>query len=79
MIKTFTQNDLIRYLYRETTEKETDEIRQALLADPELHEQFYELCSATHELQRAEWQPSTSTVVNILNHVRSLSQEKTNR
>ena len=76
MIKTFTQNDLIRYLYHETTEKETEEISQALIADPELHTQFEELRSVSNSLDKGQMQPSSSVVLNILSHVRNLSQRK---
>ena len=36
MTQTFTQDDLIRYIYHETTEKETREIDRALICDSEL-------------------------------------------
>ncbi|GCC50960.1 hypothetical protein SanaruYs_11790 [Chryseotalea sanaruensis] len=76
MIKTFTQNDLIRFLYHETTEKETEEIKHALLSDPELNEQFNQLCSMTKELDGGLLKPSSATVLNILSHVRSVSSVK---
>ena len=43
MIKTFTQTDLIRYLYHETTEKERKEIDNALICDSELRALYNEL------------------------------------
>lgn len=76
MIKIFTQNDLIRYLYRETSEKETEEISHALISDPELSEQFNQLRSVTKELDNGLLQPSSSTILNILSHVRSVSTPK---
>ena len=76
MIKIFTQNDLIRYLYHETSEKETEEINHALISDPELNEQFNQLCSDAKELDKGLLQPSSSTVLNILSHVRSISTPK---
>ncbi|MCZ8216574.1 MAG: hypothetical protein O9262_10070, partial [Cyclobacteriaceae bacterium] len=75
-IKTFTQNDLIRFLYHETTEKETEEIKHALLSDPELNEQFNQLCSLTQALDGGLLKPSSATVLNILGHVRSVSSVK---
>ena len=44
MIKTFTQTDLMRYLYQETTEEESREIDRALLCDGELKALYNELC-----------------------------------
>lgn len=43
MIKTFTQNDLIRYIYNETSPKEAVEIQKALLCDIALHEEHKSL------------------------------------
>ena len=43
MIKTFTQNDLIRYIYDETSQEESIEIQQALLCDGVLNDEFRSL------------------------------------
>jgi anti-sigma factor RsiW len=66
MIKTFTQTDLIRYLYQETTAEETREIEAALHCDAELREQYYELFTLKGELNAAALQPSAETLNNIL-------------
>jgi hypothetical protein len=75
MIKTFTQNDLIRFLYHETSEKETKEINKALLCDSELQAQYKELNAVRHELDSARLEPSAASVQNILHYARSM-QEK---
>jgi hypothetical protein len=75
MIKTFTQNDLIRFLYHETSEKETKEINRALLCDSELQAQYKELSALRHELDTARLEPSAASIQNILNYARSM-QEK---
>ena len=75
MTKTFTQNDLIRYLYHETSEKETTEINKALICDSELQEHFKELMATKGQLDSAQLQPSASTVLNILSYAQGL-QEK---
>ncbi len=75
MIKTFTQNDLIRFLYHETSEKETKEINKALLCDSELQAQYKELNFVRHELDSARLEPSSESVQNILHYARSM-QEK---
>lgn len=71
MIKTFTQNDLMRYLYRETTEKEEQEITKALLADNELRELYQSMSALKAELDKTPLEPSSSTVLNILSYSRS--------
>jgi len=43
MTRTFTQNDLIRYIYDETSHEESIKIQQALLIDGGLHEEFKSL------------------------------------
>jgi anti-sigma factor RsiW len=50
MTKTFTQNDLIRYIYNETSPKESVEIQQALLCNDKLHEEHKQLSSMVNLL-----------------------------
>ncbi len=77
MIKTFTQNDLIRFLYQETSEEETKEISKALLCDSDLQNQYVELLAITKEVSRAEMQPSSSAILNILSYSRSMQEKHT--
>ena len=76
MIKTFTKNDLIRYLYRETTEKEETEINKALVSDAELLAVYDQLCQMKKDIDNATLEPSSSTVLNILSYARSVDQKK---
>jgi hypothetical protein len=76
MIKTFTKDDLIRYLYHETTEKEEQEIKHALLFDAELRTAYSNLCAMKNELDNARLEPSPKTVMNILDYSRSKSAAK---
>jgi hypothetical protein len=75
MIKTFTQNDLIRYLYQETSETETTQIHKALICDSELQEQYKELTATKCQLDTARLQPSVVAIENILRYANGL-QEK---
>ena len=75
MIKTFTQTDLIRFLYHETTEKETREINNALLCDSELQILYNELCSVKKDMDQSRLEPSSSTVLNILSYARGVHQK----
>ena len=72
MIQTFTQTDLIRYLYHETTEEEKKEIDRALVRDSKLKALYNEICAALKDLDKATLQPSASTVFKILNYSKSL-------
>ena len=76
MIKTFTQNDLMRYLYHETTEKEEQEINKALLTDTELRNLYSSMLAMKNEMDKAQLEPSPATVMNILNYSRSGQHQK---
>jgi hypothetical protein len=76
MIKTFTQTDLIRYLYQETTEAETREISKALLCDNELQALYNELYALIQEMDGVQLQPSPGTVLNILSYSKSLQEKR---
>ena len=76
MIKTFTQTDLIRYLYRETTEEEKSQIDRALKRDGNLKALLNEVRAALKDLDEAALQPSESTVFNILNYSRTLQTKE---
>lgn len=75
MIKTFTQNDLIRLLYHETSEEETREINKALLCDGELQAQYAQLKASKEALNEVQLKPSSSSVLNILSYSRSMQQK----
>ncbi|MBX2965126.1 MAG: hypothetical protein KF845_03205 [Cyclobacteriaceae bacterium] len=71
MIKTFTQDDLIRFLYHETTEKEEQEINKALLTDSELRAMYTSMCAVKKEMDASHLEPSAQTVLNILSYSKS--------
>lgn len=76
MIKTFTQIDLIRFLYHETSEEETKEINKALLCESELQEQFKELKDLRKELDALHLEPSPTSVQNIINYAKGLQENR---
>jgi len=63
MIKTFTQNDLIRYIYDETSHEEAIEIQQALLCNGRLQEEYKQL-STTKLMLDELLETSTSSSIN---------------
>lgn len=72
MTQTFTQNDIIRYIYKETSEEESLEIDNALLCNPTLLEMFLELDAAKVQLDGLIMVPSDHIVDNIIHYSRSL-------
>ena len=76
MIKTFTHDDLIRYIYHETTEEENREISKALLCESELRAAYTSLCAIKKEMDDAQMEPAPSTVLSILNYSRSTQVQK---
>jgi len=73
MIKTFTQNDLIRFIYKETSFAESKEIRKALLFDSDLLEKFKELKDCIRKLDSIEEAPSQKILHNILEYSKTLN------
>lgn len=61
----------MRYLYHETTEKEQQEISKALLADNTLRELYQSMSAMKTEMDKAQLEPASSTVLNILSYSRN--------
>lgn len=77
MIKTFTQDDLVRYIYQETTKEENIEIEQAMLFDEALADDYAELCGVVSSLNGIQKEPSQSTIDSILNYSKSFPLQAT--
>ncbi len=60
----------MRYLYHETTEKEEQEINKALLSDTELRVMYLSMVALKKQMDKAQLEPSPSTVLNILSYAR---------
>lgn len=73
MITNFTQNDLIRYVYGETTSEESNKIEQQMLLDTEFELQFKEICGIVGKLKEVNFTPSEGTLDNIRNYSKSLN------
>ncbi|MFY0605531.1 MAG: hypothetical protein JXR10_02380 [Cyclobacteriaceae bacterium] len=71
MIKTFTENDLIRFLYNELSKREAAALEQALVTDTHLQDQLEELQMIICELEKVNYSPSERSVHRILDHSRS--------
>ncbi|GAB5522658.1 MAG: hypothetical protein Roseis2KO_05300 [Roseivirga sp.] len=71
MIKTFTQDDLVRYIYQETTPEESIEIETALIFDEQLAEAYNDLNGTVESLKAVKLKPSENTVDKILSYSKS--------
>ncbi len=71
MIKTFTYDDVIRYVYEETSTEENLFIEDAMMSDPELMTQFLDTLELRSLMDKIERQPRQSTLDNILSYSRS--------
>ncbi|GAB3809933.1 hypothetical protein GCM10028819_52630 [Spirosoma humi] len=68
MIKTFTQDDVIRYVYEETSPEENLLIEDSLMTEPELMTFFLEALELRALMNKIEREPRRSTVQSILNY-----------
>ncbi len=73
MIKTFTQNDVVRYIYNETSDEENAEIESALLSDNNLLRCYQEFSLMKRKLQRAIKEPGERVIKDVLAYSKSLN------
>ncbi|MGK7394543.1 MAG: hypothetical protein ACNS62_08215 [Candidatus Cyclobacteriaceae bacterium M3_2C_046] len=78
MTKTFTHDDIIRYVYQETSESENKEIEQLLLCDSELLDLYNQLINIKDSLNDIMKVPSDESVDNILHYSRSMNYHTVN-
>ncbi|MEO8771484.1 MAG: hypothetical protein ABI402_15415 [Ferruginibacter sp.] len=71
----FTQEDLLQYLYNETSIEKTAAIKAALLNDWNLREKFELLTSAQQNLEVIKLSPRKQTIDNILNYAEKALEE----
>jgi len=67
MIK-FTPEDLVRYLYNETSEQKTASIKAALQTDWNLRETYEKLLSSQKNLDKISFSPRSESVNKILEY-----------
>lgn len=78
MEKTFTQQDLIRFLYKETTISESRDIEQVIEEDWVAREEYEEIKSAAASLPKVEFSPSDRVLSEILRYSRVQLEEMAN-
>lgn len=72
MTQIYTQNDLIRYIFKETTEEEDPGIESELLVNNDLIDFYIDASEVTRKLKELDLEPSEKTVQAILNYSRSV-------
>lgn len=76
MKQNFTQNDLIRFIYKETSASETIAIGEALTENNELYDQYETLMEGYLELPKVQFSPSQSAIQNVLGYNQQTTLER---
>ena len=71
----FTPEDLLLYLYKDSSPQLTAAIKQALQLDWTLREKFNVLKTSMLRLEKIQQSPRTEAILNILNYAREKSSE----
>lgn len=66
----FTPEDLIQYLYKETSDSQTNAIEAALEKDWTLREKLAVLKASMQRLDKITTSPRTEVILNVLNYAR---------
>jgi hypothetical protein len=66
----FTPEDLLLYLYKETSTEQTAAIEEAIKTDWTLREKLAVLNDSMLSLDKSTYSPRTQAILNILNYAR---------
>lgn len=75
MAKSYTENDLVRYLYQEVSEKEKHEIAAQLLINSRLNKCFLQLKSGMANIESLAQEPSQTSIDIILAYSQETSSK----
>ena len=75
-MQNFTPEDLLMYLYKECSPKQTAAIEEALQKDWTLREKLTVLKTSMQRLDKIKVAPRTEVVLNVLNYAREKSTEQ---
>jgi hypothetical protein len=76
LMTNFTPEDLLLYLYKETSPKKTAIIEEALKKDWTLREKLAVLKISMQKLDKIVESPRTEVVLNVLNYAKEKSAEE---
>ncbi len=71
----FTTEDLLQYLYKETSPEKTAAIRSALDSDWNLREKFEQMASASNNMDTVSYSPRQQSLDFILNYAEKAHEE----
>lgn len=71
----FTLEDLVQYLYKETSPEKTAAIKAALETDWSLREQYDILSAGFNQLDAVQFSPRQSTIDSILSYAEKTVEE----
>ena len=69
-MKTFTSDDLVRFVYNETTTEESADMRKAILENLDLAKTYQGMLTAKEELEQGKLNPSDSSIDIIMQYSR---------
>ena len=72
----FTPEDLLLYLYKETSPRQNAAIEKALAKDWTLREKLAVLKNSIQRLDKIKQSPRTEVVLNVLNYAREKSAQE---
>ena len=75
MQQKFTKNDLIRFIYKETSVQETLAIQEALNTNHRLLTKYQELLQVYQQLPKVKFDASPSSIQNILRYSQQTALE----
>ena len=75
MIKTFTQNDILRFLYGEMTPSEAEDFEDCLSRDSELKEEYTDQLNLLEHLDKSLIEPREA----VINKIREYSAQAKER
>lgn len=70
-MKTFTTDDLVRFVYNETTAEESSAIKKAILENLDLAKTYQGMLTAKEELEQGKLNPSDSSIEIIMQYSRN--------
>jgi hypothetical protein len=73
MTKTFTYDDVVRYIYSETTEVENDLIVEALALDDDLMSFYIDSLEIKTQMNKIVRTPQEQTIGKVLNYSQQFS------
>jgi hypothetical protein len=76
MTKTFTYDDVVRYLYAETTENENDLIVEALALDDDLMNFYIDSLEIQNQMNKIIRTPSDMSVAEVIKYSQQFSLKR---